>query len=424
MWRSLFSPEILFLVGTLQAVFPYLYWRLYGQNKLYAYEITYVPVVIWTLGYLAFWLGAKCARHRSYDVPQVPHFRIGMSAFTWILAGGVLLQLAILFYILGGIPIAGILGGGTNVWDVDSAIADRTGFGQMGLLLVSLFVLNGVLLILLLHDLSRKRPRYRKLFLFLLLLEVFAGLQAGKRQALAITLFFLACGMAVYFRHPVLPLLRYFRVGAAKHIARISLIVIPMILVAFIGWMAKVRTGLPLSGPNEVARYLELGVINLEVQVEHAGYGPYEFYPMRLFRFLLPRRLVFGPSATISWGTDPPRAEQTAGAGFFGDLHWDLGLAGCLVFAFLVGWFSKALYQRARENLLCLLVYAQVSWTLFAAHSYNHFLWLNFIWVPVAGFIVIAWLSGPGVRLRLRFVTPGSTIGGRPTSEPTLHQVP
>ncbi len=62
MWRRFFTPEILFLFGTLQALFPYVLWYFLGSNTNYHYEITYLPVVIWTVGYGFFWLGTKVTR--------------------------------------------------------------------------------------------------------------------------------------------------------------------------------------------------------------------------------------------------------------------------------------------------------------------------------------------------------------------------
>src|SRR2546430_8907438 len=61
----LVSPEILFLVGNLQAVFPYVIWNLSGFNENYNYELSYIPAFIYVTGYLAFFLGASLIRSKS-----------------------------------------------------------------------------------------------------------------------------------------------------------------------------------------------------------------------------------------------------------------------------------------------------------------------------------------------------------------------
>jgi hypothetical protein len=59
MWRKIVSPEILLLLGTLQAIFPYVLWVFQGKNESYNYEITYLPLFLYIIGYFFFWLGTR-----------------------------------------------------------------------------------------------------------------------------------------------------------------------------------------------------------------------------------------------------------------------------------------------------------------------------------------------------------------------------
>src|SRR4030066_1132607 len=59
-WRSLVKPEFLFLLGAVQANLPYLLWWFgYPIPRVYMFrfDITYRPLFLWILGYLAFCLG-------------------------------------------------------------------------------------------------------------------------------------------------------------------------------------------------------------------------------------------------------------------------------------------------------------------------------------------------------------------------------
>jgi len=57
-WRTLVKPEILFLIGALQANLPYLLWHLgYPVARAGQFDMTYRPLFLWILAYLAFCLG-------------------------------------------------------------------------------------------------------------------------------------------------------------------------------------------------------------------------------------------------------------------------------------------------------------------------------------------------------------------------------
>jgi len=393
MWRRLFKPEVLFLFGTLQALSPYLLWYAYGPNVSYNYRISYIPAVIWIVGYLCFWLGAKCAGEQPAPASNRP--LVGHTAsFVWLtvlVLAAILLQCIALAHLFGGIPMLQFFSGQTRVWDVDQAVLERGFLGQMGLFLCSELVLDALILILLM-TLTAGQRRHRVLLAAAILVTIGAGIFAGKRQALAIGAVMLMSGSVMYFGHPARPFLRYLGLRRPKWTARFLLVAVPMGLFASLGIIATLRMGSAASSVSQIVTYSQLGLINLEVQAAEAGLGPKHYNGLRLTQYIVPDRVV--RRLGLFAKDPPPRAEPTAPAGFYGDLHWNVGLPGVIVFSFAVGMLSKYFYRRAPASLFHLLVYSLMTWTLIAPFLYNHFLFANFLLFPSIFYWIITRLGG------------------------------
>ncbi|HEY0141486.1 MAG TPA: O-antigen polymerase [Thermoanaerobaculia bacterium] len=401
LWRRLFRPELLFLAGTLQALTPYVIWYYNGPNPSYDYPITYIPVAFWGGGYLAFWLGAKLAglsRPRPTTI-RLAHGSSRVAWLTWVLVIGILLQCVALVRVYGGIPILRFMAG-DNSLNVDDAARANSFIGQLALFLNSQLMLDGLVLLLLLTAVLTNR-RYRFLLAMAIVTLMAAGVFAGKRQTVAIAITVLASGSAVYFGHPLRPIFRYLGLRRARWWARVAMIAGPVVMLAFLGWVVTLRTGAETTGGAQALSYLQLGLVNFEAQAGEVGYGPKKFYPARLFEYFIPNRMVLW--AFPGFRDDmPPRAETSAPAGFYGDLHWNVGLPGALLFALIVGYIAKYFYLRASRRPWHLLVYSLMVWTLFAPYLYNHFLTANFLPFPAIGFFFLVYVAGVRSRRLLR----------------------
>jgi hypothetical protein len=209
-------------------------------------------------------------------------------------------------------------------------------------------------------------------------------------------------------------MLSYFAFRRSKWLARALLVVLPIAFVAFLGFMVRVRTGFTVTGGQQVLATFQIGLINLETQVAEAGYGPKRWDVLRLTQYMVPDRVLRHISRFSEEA--PPHAEPTASAGFYGDLHWNTGMPGVILFSIFAGWLSKYFYLRARSSLYHLITYSLMSWTLIAAHSYNHFLHLNFLILPS---ILYWFLVRILARSRIRNAEPADrTAGASPHYEP------
>ena len=206
---------------------------------------------------------------------------------------------------------------------------------------------------------------------------------AGKRQCLMITAMFVVCGLSLHFNDPFKPIFNIINIPKNKLVRFILLVIMMSSLVWMMGAMMGLRTGIAtttFSGIDEILTYLELPLINLESQCETIGIG----WEQKNFVYPFIRLLPYGITQSVmALSKDLPYyPEPTASAGFYGELHWGLGIYGIILFSFIAGLVSKYLYTRSSDNIFYFLAYCQISWTLISAHTYNHFLTLMFIPAP------------------------------------------
>jgi oligosaccharide repeat unit polymerase len=384
MWKIFFKPEILFLIGTLQALSPYIIWSFYGLNKSYSYTTTYIPVIIWTTGYLSFWFGTKFIKNtelfQSNLLQQVNWNRFNFVLLLTLMLSCICIAQSILLY--GGIPLAQYASNTVTVGDINEIQKDATA-GQLGFLSSLLFFLNSLILLLIIRDFDSGKKHTLVLFAAAFI-EVFGGLMAGKRQSLLITSLFVLCGLSLRYSNPLEAIMTMINIPSNKLIRFSVLAIMASLFVWMMGSMFALRTGninSDYSGANEIMTYLEFPLINLESQCEIIGFGFTQnnfFYP---FNGLLPYGMT--QDFLSSTSSLPRYPEPTAGAGFYGALHWGLGINGTIFFSFISGMISKFFYNRSSHNIFYLLAYCQITWTLISAHTYNHFLTLLFIPVPV-----------------------------------------
>jgi oligosaccharide repeat unit polymerase len=389
MWRKLVTPEILFFLGTIQALSPYALWYFLGSNTHYNYEITYLPVIIWIVGYTFFLLGTKLIKTSSITPPKLL-IKISLSsvkAVTLATIALIAVQIVQAISLYGVLPIYAYIAGSSNVAEINQ-LQNDSGFGQLGLLSTSLFFLNGLLLILLIKS-SEIMKKPKLFFIIAFCVEVFGGLISGKRQGLFISLTFLVCGLSIYSNELLKPVLRLFSVPSSRIIRFLLYSSVVGILVFIIGFISSLRVGggFQTSGIEEILNYLQYPLINLEAQCKEIGLDPYKYNLLYPLLTLLPYKAyeAFAPSLNEL----PIRPEPTIGAGFYGNIHWGLGITGVIIYAFLFGLISKYFYKKSLTSLPHLLVYCQISWTLLSAHTYNHFFTLIFLPIPTILFFVL-----------------------------------
>jgi oligosaccharide repeat unit polymerase len=398
MWRNLFRPEILFLIGALQAIFPYLIWSINGPNTAYSYSITYVPLFIWFIGYTSFFCGCYLGGNNSNKKKESHHFdtitlvktsRRILNRGLFFLTGSLIIQIYFISLSYGYFPLQEILLGSTNksIQDINLSTEEST-FGQLGIFLNSLFLFNAFLLKIIIKSIEEKA----KLGLWVvicIIIAIIGTLSTGKRQGLFMMIFFVTAGLSIRFDDPVRSIFLSFNIHLTKMKALFVTILSVVLMVSFLGIFASARVGSGYEGSllSEVTTYLELPLINFEAQCEQAGLGPMVFNPAYTFSLLLPTKLARELEYfTIS--ASPSYPEVTSPAGFYQLIHWGLGMGGVILLSFITGLISKYFYRNSFTSILHLLIYSQLTWALFSSYAYNHFLFLSFLPLPCMIFFI------------------------------------
>jgi len=268
-----------------------------------------------------------------------------------------------------------------------------SGFGQLGLLTLTLFVLNGLILIGIVSNFKAK-GRNRRILWMAVILAVFGSLFSGKTQGFFILICVLVTGGALARANPIVILLK--RLGFRKISNRMAVFALIggfFLLVLLHGFSRSIRSDTHKEFKvryafDSVVSYLSWPLINTENQVAISGFSGSQFEISGLLTGLLPYKMRshFAPLVT----TPMPHLERTSPSGFLAAPHWYLGLWGMVIFMFILGVVCKCVYVQSNKSLFCLIAYSQIAWTLVAAHSYNHFLNLLFIPAPVIVFFFLS----------------------------------
>jgi oligosaccharide repeat unit polymerase len=389
MWRRVASPECLFLAGTILSLLPYVHWRFEGLNHSYVYTTTYIPVVIWSMGYASFWLGARVKKMVSGTNVASP-VTCNVKKVELLLAlflAATFMQVVALVYVHDGIPLLDYMAGTSDVQQSNDA-QYGTSVGQLALFLMTLFGLNGLLLLLIIEREKVNAPP-SLLIWTTLVTELFGSCFAGKRQGMFITMSFLVFGLAIRCDNPLTALTRLANTSgrAARVVFAVAIPTGLVLMVGFLGWL---RTGGAWEADGiELSRlYLEMPLINFEAQCEEVEYGPFEFNPTNFLNGFIPRRIA--EDLDIDATDLRPKLEPTSPSGFFSELHWNLGLTGTIIGAFTFGFISRYFYDGARTNIFHLLVYGQITWCLISAFAFNHFFNLLFLPCPTVLFFLLS----------------------------------
>lgn len=412
-WRYFFKPEILFLMGVVLANLPYIFWRFgYEMPPAYHFTISYIPLYLWFMGYIAFWFGAKSVPifllEKRKSVKIETSFAIGASLWRFCSISVIFLcviQVILVIRLYGIIPIIGFF----SEYDVKTLnlMQQEFAFGQLGLLSLTSFTLNALILVGIISDM-RWNSRNRKILCAALIVSTIVTLFQGKTQGFFIFVFMLLTGSSLIKDHPFNPILE--KLGFRKLSRKKTyfvIIILFIFLVLLHGFTRLLRVGAYkefgiMETINAVIIYLSWPLMNMEEVVRIAGSISFQFDGGTLLVGLLPYRWrdkfqIINPL---------PLLEPTASSGFFGDIYWNLGLLGILVFSFFIGGLCKYFYINSRKSLFSLLIYSQIGWTLIFANTYNHFLNLIYIPVPAIIFFLLSKILRPKVSAE------SSQVGG------------
>jgi oligosaccharide repeat unit polymerase len=395
MWRNLFRPDVLFTITAIQALSPYLFWRLGWGVPLTHDNLTYLPVPIWIVGCISFVIGT---RFMYRELPHEPNYvltgaRNQISFMLIVLLAFILVQAVLITRVYGTLPILSYLrqDGKINIVTANQ-LQDESAMGQIGLFDLSMSWLNGILLLLLLVHVENKK-KLSFLIVMALLFVIAGNLINGKRQGLVRAMVYLTCGLSLYSSRMSVVLTRLLPIPRNKFVISLCLVVFLTGVVYSFGYVALIRNQgeFDRDALSELTVYQEYPLLNLEAQCRDAGLGPYQFNFFYPFQRLVPYKLMHAIDFTQ---LDPPvRVEPSAPAGFYEDIQWSLGPIGVIGFSFFTGMLGTYFYSRALDSPPHLLIYCQMAYNLFVSHSFNEFLILAYFPGVLTFFIICAPLN-------------------------------
>jgi oligosaccharide repeat unit polymerase len=386
MWPKLFRPDVLFLIGALQAIIPSLLLVGTGVNAGYRSGVLYGPVIIWVLGYISFWAGTRLVRrgkpHTRY--PAIP-LSLGV-----IKLGLVMLSLVCLIEIYGatkvygGIPLLAFASGQMDASDTN-LLETQSGFGQLGALTLTVSLLTALVFILIMKA-RRAGVSAVPWIGSALLIDIFATMINGKRQGMLMTVMFIVCCSTVAFGSPSAAIESFLPWNPGRKTKLIFGAAVCVFVLNAISGLAAIRSlgAMNFSAVDNLLLYYGFPVMNMEEQCRVAdGLGPMEFKPLGIVKTLLPAKSIDRDSTLL--GADPPRIEVTSPSGFYERIQWDTGPFGIVLFSLCCGAFCQTVYYRAFLGYGSLLAYGLIAWALFSAPLYNHF--LNLLYFPLPALI-------------------------------------
>jgi oligosaccharide repeat unit polymerase len=292
--------------------------------------------------------------------------------------------------VYGGLPIVSYLLGDGNIQVGDAnRLQVQSGYGQFGLLQISLSASHGLLLLICVYA-NAQRNMLPLAVVFPVPLILFAHVLNAKRQGIVMFVVFLIVGSILVTGKPLRFLTSLVRLGGARWITWMLMVGIVPILLGFAGFLATIRTQgqFRTTGVEQYVSYLQYPLLNLELQAQKVAYGPSSFEPLGPMVTLIPYK-----SRPPEWQM-PPKAEMSAPASILEHFHWFWGIWGVAGFMFLLGFIVQFLYQRSHSSVFCLLGYCQIAHALFVAHSSNLILTLAYVPIPLLIFAGVSLLFG------------------------------
>ena len=399
-WFRMFHPSALFFLGAAQANLPYVLWLLgYPRPEAYNFSVSYVPTILWLLAFGAFCVGvllsrilfAKSIAPKVIEWDYVDQRRVLLLGNTTMVA--LIIQIALVINLYGVIPVFAFWSG-HDIWDVISRQSD-SGFGQLGLMLISIFILNAILLTGIAGRQSWRR-RNKVFAILTILVLIFATLFGGTRQTLAMVmsaLFFVCVATGAHPFNIFLQKMGYR--GLSNWKTSYVIVVFALVVIFIMGFFGYLRSGAIssyayLHGVDEIILYMSLPLINMEGLWAAGGWDGGRFEPVGMFAGLVPFKWLDIVVDNLDLvGDVPQRLEPSASYGLVG-LYWSIGIPGLMLYCGVIGAISMYFYLRSRSRVFALLAYSQITWALLGVHTYNHFLALAYVPAPLLVFFFLS----------------------------------
>lgn len=391
MCKFIIRPDMLFSLATVQALSPYVFWQ-FGIGEFKGQEnLTYIPLFVWTAGWIAFLAGSSIPVTRALPEPvfQISSSEKVIKVATYIMMAILCAQIASLAQLYGGLPILSYLrqDGAINIGTA-VALQEESATGQVGSVYITTAVLHGLILLLIINNLEQKRRD--QLLIFAAFLVLFAAHAVnGKRQGFVRCAVFLFTGLTLYAGNPVSALAGASRLVRTRRGAWAALAVTLGLLFLSFGYLANIRNQghYKRGSMEELIAYQEYSLINYELECSATGLAPHRLDFLLWMRRMIPYKWM----EAVGMGNQemPQRYEPWAPAGLYEDIHWSLGVGGCVIFAFLLGVSTMWCYRQALASPFCLLAYCQVAFSLMLAHSFNEFISLSWIPAPLMLFFFL-----------------------------------
>lgn len=387
--RTIFNPVSLFFSSFIATFFfAFLVDRL-GQSQPLHASFPASPANIakyYAMGMGAFlipWFLAKIRPLKGFRPMQKEVYDIcKFKEFTIIWSFLLIITLVACVLLLGSVPIISMLLKNYTIAEHIENIKNLPA-GLMAVILISTFML-----ILHLSSLSVGRKLYginkRNVVWFAIILSMSAMWQ-GNRQIFLMIAFFIITRWSLNKIHNN-------RLSIGREIKKIisfGLVTVLFVLVfTLIGIIRHAATDGGLS--LELLYYFSWPVYNM-ILLQQSDIIGKSNWPNYIFTEILPSRFG-GKEKVVEIGHY--LFEPTSPSGYFAYWFADYGYAGVIVGALCLSMFCRWSYHRRMKSENYMRIYLLALWCCATAGIYNHFISINYFWLPFAFLIIEQRISG------------------------------
>ncbi len=390
--RSLISPVMLLSLGIIQALFPYFIisnhvYSSYNVEGMFDSRYLYY----WLILYLSFLIGAfsielirKKKQYACNVYLKIFNIRRFENLYKTILfiVVGMSIYSAIEF---NGIPLLMY----DENYMIQDSIAQRVNLplGYLSIYQVLAYLLsfmNAVFAISLYTQDGEASVKVKVIGLISMVLIFLSSMFFGHFQGVVISMFIMFMIPMVVTNHPYNCYLHIFSIKKHKvFFTIIMIILLIIIMISLFGYTRSARnnneTIFFMDGLNYMYSYLFFPLLNGSHLIENIDFISYNGNPLDLLKGIFPYRVreyLFNIEH-LSYHLPEP----TAMLGTMASLISSFGGLVASVFFYLLGILSQLLYRS--RNITSVAAYAILAWSLFAIHSYNTVLSLNYFIFPV-----------------------------------------
>ncbi|MBN2816759.1 MAG: oligosaccharide repeat unit polymerase [Campylobacterales bacterium] len=372
-------PIVFFSIGTFIGLTPYIFGSTYF-NVYRTFTFSSEILIVYMIGFIFFSIGVLLVsfvykkKHQVYSV-----IKKDINLFLIILIFLSILIFLKIISLYGTLPILALLSGNESIAFVNQTQKDVGGglFGVFFLTVISLIVLFPYSVIY-----KNKSFLNKSLFWIHLCLLIIYTTYSGKRQM-----------MFIFFTYSFSYLLIYYtKIDNTKVLSNIKKIAVVSfsLLIGIFLTIGLVRTSLTnddVSLLDPIVHYASLPFINLTSIIINQENNSYAYTFISFFETILSDLPTFAKGMmSMDFHTlQMPLIEPTSPPTIYGEIFWNFGYIGVIVYLFIVGIFSGVLYFKAlySQNFLYITLYSLIVWPLLSIHTYNHFKNFMFLIIPL-----------------------------------------